>query len=94
MPVIKLSTKEEAEDFIASWKQAFADVSRRAFIQGLENGWKPRDMKFNVGSLLMMRDDGINTEQNEDTKAPGIEGEDNIDLPKVEILAIKEGDEI
>lgn len=58
-------------------------------MQGLENGWKPRDMNFNVESLLI-RDDQINTEQNEDTKAPGIEGNGNIDLPKVERLAIKE----
>lgn len=58
-------------------------------MQGLENGWKPRDMKFNVGSLLI-RDDEIDTEQNVDTKAPGIEGKANIDLPKVERLAIKE----
>ncbi|KAJ5560879.1 hypothetical protein N7535_009076 [Penicillium sp. DV-2018c] len=47
-------SREEALDFIASFKDAFADVYRLVIRQALrsENGWGPRDMEFDVESFL------------------------------------------
>ncbi|KAJ5335710.1 uncharacterized protein N7506_005646 [Penicillium brevicompactum] len=80
------STKQEAEEFIESWKDAYADVWRRAIRQGLNEGWKARDMNLNIGSFLLrennnerLKEDGhevVKTAQNK--------------LPKIEQLSVKE----
>ena len=88
-------SQEEAEDFfIISWKDAFADVSRRAIRQALENGWKPRDMKFNVDSFLMRDDENCERREDEQIRLHGIKRDEDISLPKIGELAIKEEDAI
>ncbi|KAJ5876401.1 uncharacterized protein N7529_001985 [Penicillium soppii] len=84
------SSQEEAEDFIASWKDAFADVSRLAIRQALENGWKPRNMKFNVESFLIRDNENMMGKNDKEIKLCGIEKEENLNLLNFEKLAIKE----
>ncbi|KAJ5812830.1 hypothetical protein N7447_009853 [Penicillium robsamsonii] len=84
------SSQEEAEDFIASWKDAFADVSRLAIRQALENGWVPRNMKFNVESFLIRDNENMMGENDKEMKMRGIEKEEYLDLLNVEKLTIKE----
>lgn len=55
----RFETEGEAEEFIREWKDAYADVWRRAIRQGLDNGWKPKDMEFDI-SLLLVRQNGGN----------------------------------
>ncbi|KAJ5152467.1 hypothetical protein N7492_009747 [Penicillium capsulatum] len=80
------STKQEAEDFIESWKDAYADVWRRAIRQGLNDGWKVRDMSLNIGSFLLREND------NEGSKEDGHEmvktAQD--ELPNIGQLSVKE----
>lgn len=45
-------TEEEASDFIEDWKDAYADVWRREIRRGLDNGWRPRDMAFEIEAVL------------------------------------------
>lgn len=72
------SSQEEAEDFIASWKDAFADVSRLAIRQALENRWKPRNMKFNVESFLIRDNENMMGKNDKEIKLCGIEKEENL----------------
>jgi hypothetical protein len=44
-------TKHQAEAFIEDWKEACADVVRRAVKQALDQGNRPRDMKLDITSL-------------------------------------------
>ncbi|KAJ6126045.1 hypothetical protein N7471_010538 [Penicillium samsonianum] len=84
----RFNTKKEAEDFIESWKDAYADVWRREIRQSLDNGWRPRDMKLNIGSILC-KEDGNNVTEDRN-KAPKNKVIDSGELPKVGLLAIKE----
>lgn len=63
-------------------------------MKGLENGWKPRDMKFDVSSLLTEDDESNIKREYEDTKESGIEKEDHFVLPEVKELVIKEDHEL
>ncbi|KAF4766201.1 hypothetical protein N7455_005150 [Penicillium solitum] len=80
------STKQEAEEFIESWKDAYADVWRRAIRQGLNEGWMARDMTLNIGSFLLREND------NERLKEDGHEMDKTAqnELPKIEQLSVKE----
>lgn len=53
----RFGTEQEEEGFIEEWKDAYADVLARAIRQGLDNGWKPKDMEFHIRSLLLRDDD-------------------------------------
>lgn len=44
----------EAEEFIAIWKDAVADVWRREIRKALDEGWRPQDMEFNIKAIMMM----------------------------------------
>ncbi|RJE21886.1 hypothetical protein PHISCL_05771 [Aspergillus sclerotialis] len=86
----RVGTIEEAEEFIESWKRAYADIWRWFIRRGLDNGWRPRDKKFNI-ELLFLREDGNEMKDNhEDIKIPGHKDNDDNELPKVEHLDIKD----
>ncbi|KAE8155525.1 hypothetical protein BDV40DRAFT_283551 [Aspergillus tamarii] len=48
----RFQTQQEVEQFIATWKDAYADVWRKGIRQGLGKGWKRKDMKFDAGLFL------------------------------------------
>lgn len=48
----RFRTRAQAEAFIEDWKEAFADVWRRAIKKGLDQGLRPRDMKLIVEDVL------------------------------------------
>ncbi|KAJ5111699.1 hypothetical protein NUU61_001329 [Penicillium alfredii] len=79
-------TKQEAEEFIESWKDAYADVWRRAIRQGLDEGWKVRDMSLNIESFLLRENDSeiLREDDHETAKTAQVE------LPKIEQLSVKE----
>lgn len=53
----------EAKGFIDNWKDAYADIWRRAIRQGLDSGWKPKDMQLDIGKILIKADDKIEDEE-------------------------------
>jgi hypothetical protein len=48
----RFKTKAQAEAFIEDWKEAFADVVRRAVKEGLDRGLRPQDMRLGIGGLF------------------------------------------
>lgn len=47
----RFKTEAQAEAFIDDWKEAYADVVRRAVKQQLDKGLRPLDMRLNIGLL-------------------------------------------
>ncbi|KAJ5471819.1 hypothetical protein N7539_008762 [Penicillium diatomitis] len=80
------STKQEAEEFIENWKDAYADVCRRAIRQGLNEGWKARDMSLNIGSILLRENDNERLKEDGHEMVKTAQNE----LPKIEQLSVKE----
>ncbi|KAJ5751465.1 uncharacterized protein N7511_008430 [Penicillium nucicola] len=80
------STKQEAEEFIESWKDAYADVWRRAIRQGLNEGWKARDMSLNIELFLLRENDNERLKEDDHEMVKTAQNE----LPKIEQLSVKE----
>lgn len=55
----RFDTEEEAKKFIEDWKDAYAEIWRRAIRQGLDDGWKPKDMDVDIGKFLTKMDDKV-----------------------------------
>ncbi|KAB8199471.1 zinc-binding domain-containing protein [Aspergillus parasiticus] len=88
----RFRTQQEAEQFIETWKDAYADVWRREIRQGLDKGWKPKDMEFDAGLLLDRgNNNGTTKEDTEEKNEQSSRGaNDDHELSKIEGLAIKE----
>lgn len=48
----RFRTQEQAEAFIEDWKEAYAEIWRRAVKEGLDKGLRPQDMKLNTQEIL------------------------------------------
>jgi len=48
----KFDTGHEAKQFIEEWKDAYADIWRRAIRRALDEGWKPEDLKVDIRKIL------------------------------------------
>ncbi|KAI9367691.1 hypothetical protein BJX61DRAFT_537846 [Aspergillus egyptiacus] len=55
-------TREEAERFIDEWRTSYCEVLQKSIRDGLDNGWLPRDLSFNIETILKMGDGGIAAE--------------------------------
>ncbi|KAK6823444.1 hypothetical protein RU639_006144 [Aspergillus parasiticus] len=87
----RFRTQQEAEQFIETWKDAYADVWRREIRQGLDKGWKPKDMEFDAGLFLDRgNNNGTTKEDTEEKNEQSSRGaNDDHELSKLEGLAIK-----
>jgi viroplasmin and RNaseH domain-containing protein len=57
-------TREQAEAFIEDWKEAYAEVWRRAVKEALDEGLRPQNMKLDTKEVLR--------EANQDSAVEGI----------------------
>lgn len=48
----RFRTRAQAEAFIEDWKEAYAEVWRRAIRDGLDRGLRPCNMKINLTGIL------------------------------------------
>ena len=48
----RFRTQKQAEAFIEDWKEAYAEIWRRAVKEGLDKGLRPQDMKLNTQEIL------------------------------------------
>ncbi|KAE8340773.1 hypothetical protein BDV24DRAFT_163992 [Aspergillus arachidicola] len=88
----RFRTQQEAEQFIETWEDAYADVWRREIRQGLDKGWKPKDMEFDTGLFLDRgNNNGTTKEDTEEKNEQSSRGaNDDHKLSKLEGLAFKE----
>lgn len=73
----RFRTRSQAEAFIEDWKDSLADVWREEIKNGLDQGLRPRNMKFSAEDILIRHD-----EQTEDADA--------LDKLKLDKLSFKE----
>lgn len=69
----KFDTEHEAKRFIAEWKDAYADVWRRAIRKGLDEGLKPEDLKVDIGRILNRVNNGGVKDEDEESICSGFE---------------------
>lgn len=73
----RFRTLSQAEAFIEDWKDSVADTWRRAIKEGLDQGLRPKDMKFSTDGIL----------RNPDIES---EGESLLDVVNLKMLTLKD----
>lgn len=69
----KFNTEHEAKRFIDEWKDAYADVWRQTIRRGLDEGWKPEDLKVDIGRILDRIDDRRVKDEDEESICSRVE---------------------
>jgi len=63
----RFDTEYEARRFIEEWKDAYADIWRLAIRQGLDEKWRPEDLKVDLEKVLNKVDDGRVKDEDEES---------------------------
>ena len=59
----RFNNELEAKAFIEDWKDGYANTWQRAIRQGLDDGWKPNDLKYDIGKILVKVDVKVGDEE-------------------------------